>query len=392
MMESKKSIVSVLENLNLGINFKISTQEQSYDKLRNDEIKALIGTNDDFNINIVNGQFDKDSSSLPKGVSVLKPGKVNNKELKACLAKSENIMVSVNHDFSKNGFTLKCDRTDNARDIYINYINNFEDSFFNQMRNNYIFGPDCRLNIIERFFSVNGFRKPQVNNIVSEISLDKNAQVKILSTGKMCCHHDSKNYSNSFISQKHNSSFYCFNIGLNVNWSKNYTNIVLSEEGANCNLYSAECLNASQLSEHDIFINHSAPECVSKQVYKGVFSDKSASSFNSCVLVSRDAQKTVAIQQNNNMILSDYAMVKSNPQLEIFADDVECAHGSTFGQLDKNALFYLQARGMKRSLAQKMLIKAFLLDIFEEVKNQDVEKDLLRNLDRKLQSLSASKI
>ena len=92
------------------------------------------------------------------------------------------------------------------------------------------------------------------------------------------------------------------------------------------------------------------------------------------------------------MILSDYAMVKSNPQLEIFADDVECAHGSTFGQLDKDALFYLQARGMKRSLAQKMLIKAFLLDVFEEVKNQDIEKDLLRNLDRKLQSLSASKI
>jgi len=138
-MQSKKSIISVLENLKLDINFKISTQEQSCDKLRNDEIKAIIGTNDDFNINIVNGRFDKDSSSLPKGVAVLKPVKVNNKELKACLTKSENIMVSVNHDFSKNGFTLKCDCTDNTRDIYINYINTFEDSFFNQMRNNYVF-------------------------------------------------------------------------------------------------------------------------------------------------------------------------------------------------------------------------------------------------------------
>lgn len=390
-MESKKSINSVLDNLNLGINFKISTQEQPHAKLRNAEIKALVGTNNEFNINIINGRFDERSSSLPKEVSVLKSSKINNKELKACLAKSENSMISVNHDLAKNGFTLKCNRTDNARDIYVNYINTFEDSFFNQMRNNYIFGQDCQLNIIERFFSVSGFRKPQVNNIVSEISLDKNAQVKILSTGKMCCHHESKNYSSSFISQKHNSSFCYFNIGLNVSWSKNYTNIILCEEGATCNLYSAECLNASQFSENDIFINHSAPECVSKQVYKGVFSDKSASSFNSCVLVSRDAQKTVAIQQNNNMLLSDYAMVKSNPQLEIFADDVECAHGSTFGQLDKNALFYLQARGLKKSLAQRMLIKAFLLDVFEEVKNQDLEKDLLRNLDRKIQSLNASK-
>ena len=391
-MESKKLLNSVLDDLQLGINFKISIQEQNHANPTKKKIEALIGANNGFNINIINGRFDEASSSLPKGVSVLKPSKVNNKELKACLSKSKNSMISVNHDLAKNGFTLKCNRADKVQDVYVNYINTFEDSFFNQMRNNYIFGQDCRINISERFFSANGFYKPQVNNIVSEISLEKNAQVKILSTGKMCCHHESKNYLSSFISQKHGSSFCYFNIGLNVNWSKNYTNIVLCEEGAKCNLYSAECLNNSQFSENDIFINHSAPECASKQVYKGVFSDKSTSSFNSCVHVSRDAQKTLAVQQNNNMILSDYAMVKSNPQLEIFADDVECAHGSTFGQLDKDALFYLQARGLKKSLAQKMLVKAFIIDVFEKIEHKAFEKDLLHSLDQKIQSLSESKI
>ena len=389
MMEYKKSIVSILDDINLDISFNLSDKEPRKPRLAKKEIESIVGSKNNFNINIINGRFDENSSRLPKEVELLGSQKIDNDELKNYLNKLDNNIISMNDGLATLGFTLKC-KEGYVGDVCVNYINYFEDSFFNQFRNNYVFEKNCQLNIFERFFSINEPSFPQLNNTISQISLDKNARIKIFSAGSLCNHSQSKNYASSFITQRNNSSFCYFSANLDTYWSQKNTHVLLSEEGAKCNLYSAECLNENQYSEHDISINHNAPHCVSKQIYKGVFDDNSTSSFNSCALVARDAQKTVAIQQNNNMILSDYAMVKSNPQLEIFADDVECAHGSTFGQLDKDALFYLQARGLKKPLAKKMLIHAFLADVFENIENKELKNELLNNVDRKIQSLSES--
>ena len=389
MMEYKSPIGSILNDMNLDIGFNLSEKEPPKPRLAKKEIESIVGSNNRFNINIINGRFDEQSSSLPEEVELLGPQKIDNDELKNYLNKLDNNIISMNDGLTTLGFTLKCGEG-YVGNVCINYINDFEDSFFNQFRNNYVFGQNCQLNIFERFFSVNESLFPQLNNTISHISLDKNSRIKIFSAGSLSNHSQSKSYASSFITQRNNSSFCYFSANLDTSWSQKNTHIILSEDGAKCNLYSAECLNENQYSEHDISINHNAPHCVSKQIYKGVFDGNSTSSFNSCVLVSRDAQKTVAIQQNNNMILSDYAMVKSNPQLEIFADDVECAHGSTFGQLDKDALFYLQARGLKKPLAKKMLIHAFLADVFENIENKELKNELLNNVNRKIQSLNES--
>jgi Fe-S cluster assembly protein SufD len=116
------------------------------------------------------------------------------------------------------------------------------------------------------------------------------------------------------------------------------------------------------------------PHCNSNEIYKGVLTENSTGVFNGKIYVQPDAQKTNAFQQNNNLLLSDKASVNSKPQLEIFADDVKCSHGSTVGQLSKEAMFYLQSRGIGEQKARALLVKAFLFDVTEKIKIPDVEE------------------
>jgi Fe-S cluster assembly protein SufD len=105
-----------------------------------------------------------------------------------------------------------------------------------------------------------------------------------------------------------------------------------------------------------------------------VLTENSTGVFNGKIYVQPDAQKTNAFQQNNNLLLGDKASVNSKPQLEIFADDVKCSHGSTVGQLSKEAMFYLQSRGIGEQKARALLVKAFLFDVTEKIKIPELEE------------------
>src|SRR5690606_3018979 len=108
----------------------------------------------------------------------------------------------------------------------------------------------------------------------------------------------------------------------------------------------------------------------SNQLYKGVLLDKSKAVFNGKIYVYEDAQKTNAFQQSNNILFSDTATVNAKPQLEIFADDVKCSHGTTVGQLNSEALFYLRSRGISEQSARNMMVNAFAFDVTQKVRNQ----------------------
>jgi len=116
-----------------------------------------------------------------------------------------------------------------------------------------------------------------------------------------------------------------------------------------------------------ILISHASPNCNSHQLYKGILAGRAKSVFNGRIVVDQDAQKTDAKQSNRNLLLSEDAVVNSNPQLEIFADDVRCTHGSTVGQLDEEAVFYLRSRGIGREEAIQLLTLAFAGEILERI-------------------------
>jgi len=109
---------------------------------------------------------------------------------------------------------------------------------------------------------------------------------------------------------------------------------------------------------------------MSSEIYKGVLNDKSTGVFNGKVIVHVDAQKIEAYQKNNNVLISDNATMNAKPELEIFADDVKCSHGTTTGQFDEEAIFYLQARGISKKTAKEMLIEAFMDEVYNEIENE----------------------
>jgi Fe-S cluster assembly protein SufD len=106
--------------------------------------------------------------------------------------------------------------------------------------------------------------------------------------------------------------------------------------------------------------------------------------FDSCVVVKKDAQKTKTIQKNNNILLSSRSTVNTNPQLEIFADDVECAHGSTIGEIDEAALFYLKTRGLSKKTATNLLLSAFVNDVTKMISEKNIKKELTSDLNKQL--------
>src|SRR5690606_3383984 len=128
----------------------------------------------------------------------------------------------------------------------------------------------------------------------------------------------------------------------------------LNGEGAECALDGLYIVNGKQHVDHHTVIDHASPNCNSHQLYKGVLDGESRGVFNGKIFVRRDAQKTDAIQNNKNLLLSRKAEIDTKPQLEIDADDVRCTHGATIGQLDDEALFYLQARGIGAAQARHL--------------------------------------
>ena len=136
--------------------------------------------------------------------------------------------------------------------------------------------------------------------------------------------------------------------------------------------------------DKNIVINHNTPNNISSQIFKGVYDDGSSGVFDSCVVVKKHAQKTKTIQKNNNILLSSKSSINTNPQLEIFADNVECAHGSTIGELDENALFYLNSRGLSKKVATSLLLSGFISEVTKMIADEAVKKELLADLNKQL--------
>ena len=157
---------------------------------------------------------------------------------------------------------------------------------------------------------------------------------------------------------------------------RNDVNAVLDGEGIDCVLNGLYLLDGSQFVDNHMRVEHAKPHCASHELYKGVLDGKSRSIFNGLIHVHKGAQKTDAKQSNRNLLLSRDAVANSNPQLEIYADDVKCTHGSTVGQLDDDAIFYLRSRGIGKEAARSLLTYAFASDIVERIKVEPVRRDL----------------
>lgn len=155
--------------------------------------------------------------------------------------------------------------------------------------------------------------------------------------------------------------------------------VSLDGEGADCNIRGLAMLDGASHVDHHLLVRHAAPSCTSREFFKNVLDDSSRGVFTGRIYVDIDAQKTDGVQTNATLLLSDDAKTEARPQLEIYADDVKCTHGATIGQIDENAIFYLQARGVPEELARTMLIQGFADEILDEIRIEELRDRLKAN-------------
>jgi Fe-S cluster assembly protein SufD len=172
------------------------------------------------------------------------------------------------------------------------------------------------------------------------------------------------------------SSFNSTAITMGAALARHDIRILLDAEGAECWVDGLYVVGTGQHADTHSMIDHRQPHCTSHQLYKGILDGKSRAVFNGKVMVREGAQKTDAMQTNRNLLLSDEARVDTKPQLEIFADDVKCAHGATVGQLEEEELFYLISRGLRPDLARNLLTYGFAEEVITKIKVESIRTQL----------------
>ncbi len=173
-----------------------------------------------------------------------------------------------------------------------------------------------------------------------------------------------------------NSSFDTTNITLGAQLSRHNLSVIMDHEGAECWVDGLYIVGTGQHADTHSVIDHKQPHCTSHQLYKGILDGKARAVFNGKVFVRHGAQKTDAMQTNKNLLLSNEAHVDTKPQLEIFADDVKCAHGAAIGQLDEDELFYLSTRGIHSDLARNLLTYGFAEEVIAKIKVESIKSQL----------------
>ena len=292
--------------------------------------------------------------------------------------------IAMNTAFSQHGIFIElANKTVLDKPIALYFIGDSQASqLAYQIRNLVVAGKFTKATIIEKFDTLGDHAS--FTNVVNEFSVDDSAHIqhfKIENDTDKAYH-----ISNTHASQEANSNFTANTIALNGAMVRNNLNIRLDAEGCESYMNGLYVLKGKTHVDNHTVVDHIKPNSYSNELYKGIMDDRSKGVFNGKIFVRQDAQKTNAFQSNKNVLLSDNATVNTKPQLEIWADDVKCSHGCTTGQLDEDALFYLQARGIQKDKARAILLHAFASDVLENIDNEAIRNYLEQIITERLEA------
>ncbi len=245
------------------------------------------------------------------------------------------------------------------------------------LHNEFIVNSGSKLEVFEDFSSsVNVFVNYMAKPTVESNANFNHVIIQDTKYGSLFLHsYDGKVLSNGTLDSM------VINLGAKLSRSNVYIN--LADENASCSAHGLYALHRDQHHDTSSYIHHSMPHTYSFQLYKGIMDDESHGVFTGKVRVEKDAQLITAEQLNKNLLLSNKAKVNSRPQLEIYADDVKCAHGSTTGQMSEDELFYFESRGIKKEKARGILARAFAYDVVLKQKNLTMRSEIINHLIQK---------
>ncbi|MGE0569103.1 MAG: SufD family Fe-S cluster assembly protein, partial [Bacteroidia bacterium] len=176
----------------------------------------------------------------------------------------------------------------------------------------------------------------------------------------------------NFVECAENVTYTATTITLGGKVVRNNHRVALLGEYGQSNLYGLFVSDDSNLVDNHTLMNHQVPNCESNELYKGILKSKSTGVFNGKIFVQKDAQKTNAYQSSKNILLSDDATINTKPELEIYANDVKCSHGTSTGKIDEEALFYLKSRGIGEKSGRNLLLYAFASEVIDKINPEEL--------------------
>ena len=350
--------------------------------------KARVAELDAYIVLLVNGVWQKeDAGELPKGVELLTVAEARQDPALSVYFERpadgrERYFAALNTALFSDGLFIRVDAGAlPEKPIHIIHVFTGDRNLLVQPRHVWVANRQAELKVIESIVTAGG-------GTAGGVTAGGNAKIWVNSLTEIIVHQDAKVdhtvvqtpgegtrlVQHTTVRQKRQSLYNNYNFTFpGSDLVRNDLQIRLEEDHTETHLYGLYLAAGQQLVDNHTLVDHQKPACFSNELYKGVLLEQSTGVFNGKVYVHRDAQKTNAFQQNNNLVIGKKATIDSKPELEIFADDVKCSHGSTVGQFSEEALFYLRARGISEDTAKGLLINAFAFDVTEKIKDPAVE-------------------
>ena len=226
--------------------------------------------------------------------------------------------------------------------------------------------------IVESYFGAS--EGPYFTNALVEVTVKAGARINHYRIQRESA--DAFHIAKTTATTERDATYETTNINLGGLLSRHDVAVMFKDQGGQCAVDGLYLIGSDQHSDTHSVIDHREPNCTSRQLYKGVLDGKSRAVFNGKVFVRHGAQQTDAQQTNKNLLLSEEAQVDTKPQLEIFADDVKCAHGAAVGQLNEDEVFYLESRGINPALARNILTYGFAEEVIERIKIDSIKREL----------------
>lgn len=344
-------------------------------------------------VTLVNGKYVPELSQLEKLPpqitikSLFKALEEENtiaiKQFNASLEKLSNPLAMLNTALAGDGVFISIPENFSCPvPIYLNNICTGDAKNLYNPRHLVYVSKNAQLTIIETYHSIKQIQKTFTNS-VTEFFLEENATLEnyiLQDEGILSQRSDVRQFVTD--ADCHLNSVV---ISTNGGMVRNDPTILINGEHAEVHLNGVFIVKENCHTDNHTMIEHRAPNCLSNELYKSVIMDNAEGVFNGRILVYRDAQKTNAYQSNKNILLGDKAIINTKPELEIYADDVRCTHGTSTGMLNEEALFYMRSRGLNEKLAKSILLQAFAKEVSNTIKNEPFRMLIEQKIEENIQ-------
>lgn len=325
----------------------------------------------------VNGIIDTELSVLDgtaKQITIKNISDSTNKLTSDSTKNNANPFILLNKAFAYGGYLIDIDSNYNEdKPLHILNIISDKNDFIQYHQQNLItIGKNSQASIIEE--NVNTNQKELLKNTIYNIQVDENSILSHILLQQN--HTKSKDLNHIFVEQQDNSTYNTQMINIGGELIRNDLNVQINGENCDTDISGLSLLSGKDHVENYTIVSHNKPNSNSQQLFKYILDESSEGVFNGLVTVQPDAQKTDSQQTNKNILLSKNALMNSNPQLEIYADDVKCSHGSATGELDEDAIFYLRSRCIDLMAAKSLLIEGFAKEVTDKIKIDSVKDKL----------------